>query len=974
MDHLSPAKHPPAEHHLTYEDWVLTETHFVPQQLNYKETVFTIGNGYLSTRGSVEEGYPGFNAVTLINGVYDEIPIFYTELANCPNWLPVAIWVDGERFRLDRGRFTQYKRQLNLRSGLLRRQLRWQSPKGKTLDLVFERFASQADQHVLALRCQITPVDFEGRFRVQAGIDGTPENEGFNHWIILDQGYNAPAVATDSHSVWLQVRTRKSCIELGMAAALTVTGTDANIANASVAEAPTLAATFKAGPGQTVTLDKRVTVLTSRETEKPLTAAQRKLSQLTDYDQLLQEQQQAWAALWNTSDIEIQGDVRSQLVTRYNLFQLLIAAPRYDNSVSIPAKTLSGFGYRGHVFWDTEFFLLPFFIHTQPSIARNLLTYRYHTLPGARRKASHYGYRGAMYAWESADTGDDVTPRWGMPNDPYAEDIRIWVRDREVHISSVIPRGIWWYWYSTQDHIWMRDYGAEIILDTALFWSSRVEYDVQREHWVILDVIGPDEYHEENVDNNAFTNRLVQWHLYTALEVYDWLGKNFPAKAAQLTEQLQLTARRIARWKDIAENMWIPIDSRTGLIEQFDGFFQLEDINLLEYEPRNRSMQAILGIQGANQRQVLKQPDVLMLLYVMGIFSDTDYGSEILKTNWDYYGPRTDVTYGSSLGPAIQGLVAAGVGDVEKAYEYFELAALVDLENNRGNTAEGIHAASCGNIWQAIVFGVAGIKFTENGPQATPHLPPLWTRLKFKVHWRGEWCSFDIQADMEQKTIRAAIFDLDGVITDTAEFHYKAWQQMADEEGLPFDREKNDAIRGLSRRASLMAIVGVGEASAEKTRNYSETQITEMMERKNRYYKSSIKDINADNLLPGVKTLLHELKEAGIKLAIGSGSKNAKTVLDQLGIADEFEVIADGYSVERSKPFPDLFLHAASQLGVKPEQCVVFEDAAAGVEAALAGKMYAVGIGEEDRLSAANVVLPGLDNVHWSDLQRKLTD
>jgi beta-phosphoglucomutase len=954
----------PTDPHSLYQDWLLTETQFAPDQLNYKETVFTIGNGYLSTRGSLEEGYPGSNSATLINGVYDDIPIFFTELANCPNWLPLTICVEDEEFRLDRGELVSYQRQLDLRRGLLSRKLRWRSPKGKTLDIACERFASQADQHVLALRWQITPIDCEGDFKVQAGIDGTPENDGFNHWVILDQGHDAGG--DGSPSVWLRVRTRKSRIELGMATQLTLAGAEGRIHDASVAEAPTLAATFHAAAGQTVTLEKTVTVLTSREVPNPQATAREKLASLLPYAELLAVQERAWAEIWQKSDIEIEGNSQAQLILRYNLFQLLIAAPRHDDRVSIPAKTLSGLGYRGHIFWDTDFFIFPFFIFTQPEIARNLLSYRYHTLEGARRKATHYGYRGAMYAWESAATGDDVTPRWGMAENPYGEDVTISCSIREIHISSVVAQAIWWYWYSTQDDEWMRDCGAEIILDTALFWSSRVEYDVKRECWSILGVIGPDEYHD-NVNNSAFTNRLVQWHLEKALQIYDWLEQAFPEKAVQLTEKLQLTAKRRRRWQDIAEQLWIPYDPETGLIEQFEGFFKLEDIDLSQYEPRTSSMQAILGIQGTNRRQVLKQPDVLMLLYLMGLSPETDYGPEVLKKNWEYYAPRTDLTYGSSLGPAIQGLVAAAVGETEKAYEYVRLAALVDLEDNRGNAADGIHAASCGNIWQAVIFGVAGVKFSESGPTANPQLPPTWKRLKFKLHWRGRWHDFDLQPAVgrARSEIRGFVFDLDGVITDTAEYHYQAWQKLADEEGLPFDRQKNEALRGLSRRDSLLRIVG--------DRQYSEAQLQEMMERKNRYYLEFIQNLSPANLLPGAMAFIDELRAAGLKIALGSGSKNARTIIDRLGIANRFDAIADGYSVQRSKPAPDLFVHAAEQLGLNPAQCVVVEDASAGIEAARAGGMYSLGLGPAARVGAADAVLPSLEGAHWAALKAALS-
>ncbi|HEY9662043.1 MAG TPA: beta-phosphoglucomutase, partial [Allocoleopsis sp.] len=509
----------PTSSNLVYTDWIVSEPHFNPEQLHTRETVFTIGNGYLSSRGSFEEGMSRAVAVTLIHGVYDEVPIVYTELANCPDWLPLSISVEGERFQLAQGELLSYERQLDLRRGVLSRSLRWRSPKGKVLDLRFERFASLADTHVLAVRCQITPINFSGSIKVQASINGYAENQGFNHWERLDQG-------EADHSVWLQTRTRSSHIELGMAFQLHLTGTEADLEGISTPAYPTLETTFSASLGQTITLEKLVTVFTSREVEQPVVAAQTKLQTLTSYTDLLAAHEQAWEQVWQRCDIVIEGDNQAQVAVRYNLFQLLIAAPWQDDRVSIPAKTLSGFGYRGHVFWDTEIFLLPFFTYTQPEVARNLLTYRYHTLDGARRKAKNYGYKGAMFAWESADTGDEVTPRWAIPNDPYAADVRIWCRDREVHISAMIAYAAWNYWLITQDNEWLRDYGAPVILESAVFWSSRVELNAKAERYEIRDVIGPDEYHEY-VHNNAFTNRMVQWHLEKALAVYDWLQAHY---------------------------------------------------------------------------------------------------------------------------------------------------------------------------------------------------------------------------------------------------------------------------------------------------------------------------------------------------------------------------------------------------------------------------------------------------------------
>ncbi|MBD2296052.1 beta-phosphoglucomutase [Anabaena sphaerica FACHB-251] len=949
------------KHDFIYTDWILIENQFQPNQLHARETIFTIGNGYLGTRGTFEESYPRALSATLIHGVYDDVPVVYTELANCPDWLPLVVIIDGERFRLDQGKILEYNRELDLHQGVLSRSLRWRSPTGKTIDISFERFASLADHHVLGQRCQLTTVDFHGLIEIQGSINGYPENKGFNHWEGLDQGKS-------DKGFWLHSRTRYSRIDIGMAAKMTISGVEAAMQVNTAPGYPSISATFFSEPRQTVTIDKIVTVFTSQDVVEPVSAAQEKIAQLPDYITLRDANQEAWAEVWQQSDIVIEGDSKAAFAVRYNLFQLLIAAPRDNNRVSIPAKTLSGFGYHGHIFWDTEIFILPFFTFTQPALARNLLTYRYHTLDGARRKAIHYGYQGAMYAWESAVTGDEVTPRWALPSDFYGEDVRIWCRDREIHISSVIPYAAWYYWRVTGDDEWLRDYGAEIILDTAIFWSSRVEFNPQTQRYEIRSVIGADEYHEL-VHNNTFTNRIVQWHLEKACIVGDWLRRSFPEKATELEKKLQLTDEIRNHWQEIINKIWIPYDPETGLLEQCEGFFQLDDINLADYEPRQKSMQAILGIEGANNHQVLKQPDVLMLLYLMRESAEFPYSKKILEVNWDYYAPRTDITYGSSLGPAIHAILAADLGKTQEAYERFMQAAMVDLEDIRGNSNEGIHGASAGGIWQAVVFGFGGIQFTDHQPAANPHLPPGWTRLKFKLYWRGKWHDFDLRSTSPPPhlpNIRGAIFDLDGVLTDTAEYHYQAWQKLADEEGLPFNRQANEALRGISRRASLMLMIG--------DRRYSDTQIQEMMERKNDYYVELIQNITPDNLLPGAVSLLDNLRQAGLKIALGSASKNARVVVEKLGISDKLDAIADGYSVQKPKPAPDLFLFAAQQLGLPPQQCVVFEDAAAGIDAALAAGMWAVGMGPPERVGNAHIVLPCLDGMTWGKLQGKFRD
>jgi kojibiose phosphorylase len=721
-------------------NWLVREAEFRRTALRPQESVFTIGNGYLSTRGAFEEGILGDLPATLIYGVFDDAPIVETELANAPNWLPLTPAIGEERVQLDTGRLLSYERVLNLRNGVLTRTFRWQSTAGQTVDIRYERFISLADQNVMLVRCQITPVDFSGPVALHAALDGTVDNAGFQHWNKVEQGQ------TDRQTIFLQSATRATGIMLCEAARLQVDGaTEAAYEVYQRENVPTVVARFQAKQGQTITAEKAVTLFTSYDVGRNTrTAALAKLAEVTErgptYNRLLEASAQAWAGYWADSDVEIVGDDEAQVATRHMLFQLLIAAPRGDEYVSIGAKTLSGFGYRGHVFWDTELFILPFFTFTRPQIARNLLLYRYHTLGGARRKAREGGYKGAQYPWESAMTGDEVTPRWvpapaGHPDGQ--QQVRVWTGDIEIHISSDIAYAVWQYWQATGDEAFMIRYGAEMILDTAVFWGCRAEWNGTAEHYEFTNVIGPDEYHE-HVDNNFFTNYLVKWHLLLALDIMAWLRQRDPAKAAELTERLGLTPTTFDHWRHIVDKLYIGRAPDGQVFEQFEGYFARRDVDLATLEPRDRSVQSLLGLKATNETQVLKQPDVLMVLYLLS----GEFDEATLRANWDYYTPRTDLTHGSSLAPGIQAILASRLGDPELAYRFYRQAALIDLQDLRLNTEHGIHGATAGAVWQAAVFGFGGLRLTPQGVTAAPRLPAHWQRLRFKVYAHGEQREF----------------------------------------------------------------------------------------------------------------------------------------------------------------------------------------------------------------------------------------
>ncbi|MBN8636835.1 MAG: glycoside hydrolase family 65 protein [Anaerolineae bacterium] len=727
--------------------WEIVELDFSPDELLHYETLFTIGNGYLGTRGAFEEGYPGDTPVTLVHGVYDHTPgMLVPELVNVPNWLPINIYIDGAPFKLitkttdfmrpPDGVVLGYRRALNMRRGVLTREVLFRAPSGNIVRLEFERFASLHDIHVLAQRVRITAVDGNAHIRVESAIDADVTNAGVPHYL--------PEFTLDDRgdTIGVELKTQQSKYIVGVASRLV---SPHRIQTGSTEKRPYTVTSFDLAQEDWVVLDKFSSIYTSRDALSPLETAQGKIAEAASvgYEELRARHEAEWAKYWETSDIHIDGDEEAQRALRFTTYHILIPAPRLDERVSIGAKTLSGLGYKGHVFWDTELFCVPPLLLTQPKLARNLLMYRYHNLPGARHKAQANGYDGAMYPWESTDTGEETTPQWSDPQ-PDGTKIRIWTGDSEQHISTDIAYAIEKYWRWTGDDEFLTQYGAEMILDTAVFWGSRVEEKNGR--FEISQQIGPDEYHE-NIDNSVFVNRMVVWHLQTAFAVLDWLKAHAPADHQRLVEALKLTPERLALWLDITQRMYLPFDTNEGIHVQFPGFFDMEYIPVPHYTPRIGSVQAMLGHARTIQTQVIKQADVVMLMALLGEHIGVPEGfsvREVMLNNWNTYYPRCD--HGSSLSPAMHAWTAARLGLIETAYELFDHAVHIDLHDNKGNVRDGIHAAACGGVWQAIVFGFCGLHIDAAGqPAVDPRLPEHWRSVTFTVYYRGEKQTFTVK-------------------------------------------------------------------------------------------------------------------------------------------------------------------------------------------------------------------------------------
>jgi kojibiose phosphorylase len=715
--------------------WTIRRT-APPAPDHHLETLFTIGNGHIAVRGTTLEARPGEEAASFMHGVWDDMPVCRTELANLPHWWQIDITANGQPLR---DRVGESYLSLDLRTGTLRRVLTWRPDPATELAITDERFLSLADPHTGAVRVSVTVTRGQAEVRLRAGLTGHVDNLGLRHWDITGQ----TAAITDQARLALATRTRATSI--GLAVAASFAAGDATYDTCDAWGQPAVTATRTLAEGATLTATKLVILASTAETPDPAAYADDRLreAETAGWSGLADANRRAWAEVWATSDIVIDGDPAAQLAIRYNLFQLVIAAPRIADS-SIGAKTLSGFGYRHHVFWDTELFMLPFFTLTQPELARRLLDYRWRRLPGARRKAAAGGKRGARFPWESAGTGDEVCPSWvENPADP-AHLVRIWTGDLELHLDADIAYAVDQFWRATGDDAFMRERGAELIADTATYWADRAEWGA--DGWYhFRDTMGPDEFHE-HVDDNLFTNQLAVWHLDTADRVLGWLEARYPADAAALAARLGIDQSTRELWRRVASRIAPPV-VRDGVSEQHAGFFDLTEVDFaLARDPRRTlSMQQVYGIDGTALTQNLKQPDVLMLAYLFPEhFTETEF-----LANYHYYDPRTDHELGSSLGPAISAIIAARAGDTSAAYGHFCRAARADLDNVRRNAGDGIHGASAGGLWQAVVFGFAGLELREDGWSTRPRLPAAWTRLRFTFLRRGVPQTVVLTAEIE---------------------------------------------------------------------------------------------------------------------------------------------------------------------------------------------------------------------------------
>lgn len=708
-------------------NWSLLEEGINPAREHEIESILALGNGYIGTRASIAETGRASHTSTFAAGIYvmDSGDCeLGPRLAVLPNWSHVDVIVEGRQLSFEAGRLLDHRRLLDLRHGVLWREWRQQDESGRVTSLKYLQLASLADRHLFLQSVAVTAENYAGKISLITRL--VPSR---------DTHAQTPQMA-EPMAMLLRVSTNEVAIASKSAIGDLVGFRE--IIGEGDCKGIAERWSWDARLGETARLDRIVTVFTSRDAVSPAKAASDHLTAnaARDFQPLVLAHVEHWRRKWEAAEIQITGDVQAQRALRFAAYHLIAAVNPADEFVSIGARGLTGEAYRGHVFWDTDIYMLPFYTFTDPAAARALLMYRFHTLDAARRKAKAHGYEGALYAWESAATGEEVTPKSVVM--PDGRVLMIQTGEREHHISADIAYAVWQYWRASGDDVFMFAAGAEILVETARFWASRAQ--VERDGAHIRQVIGPDEYHEM-VDDNAYTNAMAVFNLERAAATVDMLRHARASDLKELVARIGLTEEEPGTWRALAVKLVTGFDPATMLFEQFAGYFHLEEVDVAKHDGCATPIDVRLGPERTRQSKVIKQADVVALSALLW----DGWSRAVHEANFEYYEPRT--AHGSSLSPAIYALVAARLGKDALAQKYFCQAAEIDLANNMGNAAGGVHLGALGGLWQAAVFGAAGLRAREDGLGIDPHLLPGWAEMTFPVQWRGRSLRLRLQAD-----------------------------------------------------------------------------------------------------------------------------------------------------------------------------------------------------------------------------------
>ncbi|HVO41623.1 MAG TPA: glycosyl hydrolase family 65 protein, partial [Aggregatilineales bacterium] len=696
---------------------------------------------------------PGLEG-TYLNGFYESQVIQYPEVAyafaknsqtmlNVTNGKVIRLFLDDEPFTLGTGTVKDYRRVLKLRDGVLERELIWRSPGGKEIKLAVKRLVSLQHKHLAAIRYQVTPLNFSGTIRLVSELDGDVTNLTSEDDPRRGSGLKGRVLsverseASGGYGVLVQ-RTTNSHLVLACAMENVLeTKAPHDLSSFTGEFTAEVEYTVRAVQNQPIRLDKFIAYVTTQDYDEGelLDAARPELTRAKQagFEALEQEQIDFLRAFWADADIVITGDTALQQGIRFNIFHLLQAVGR-DGKTNICAKGLTGEGYEGHYFWDTETFVVPFFLFNDPTISRRLLEYRYNTLPKARRRAREMSHKnGALFPWRTIN-GDECSAYFEAGTAQY-------------HIDADIALAVKRYVEATQDERFLLDGGAEIVFETARLWVQLGAFMPRKgSRFCINEVTGPDEY-SALVNNNCYTNLMAKENLHYAWSTAQWMKANAPTEYQRLAAKIQLEDGEPAAWQQAADRMYVPYDDETKLYLQDDSFLDRvpwdfantpEDAYplLIHYHP--------LVIY---RHQVCKQADLVLALFMLGDKFTTDEK----RRNYDFYERVT--THDSSLSTCIFSIVASEIGYYDKAYRYFMNTARMDLDDYHGNTKDGVHIANMAGTWMCLVNGFAGLRVYDGMLRLNPYLPGGWEDYSFKLHFRGRLVSVTVNRAQTHYTL-----------------------------------------------------------------------------------------------------------------------------------------------------------------------------------------------------------------------------
>jgi len=727
-----------ADVYFVVDPWKVIEKGFDPAYSRVSESVFSLANETMGVRGCFDEG----GSVDSLRGAYVN-GVFEMEQLNrsyrgiidkshfmipCAEWLMTRIVLDGETLDLGKVQFSDFTRELDMRAGTLKRSFVWTTASGKAVKLNFLRFVDMVHRERAYQRIIFEPLNFSGCVEFATDVSFDTMHEGRQKCFWQDA-----RVEAEGGRMLLQARTGQSGQEVFAGAVMDIPAA----AEASTdAKSATIAASIPLEMGKETHVDKRVVILfdgTEGDALWQSGMATLSASEKISLDDALLAQRAYWDAWWNTSDICIESAnealdasvAAEQQGIRFCSFQLAQTYNGGSMRHNIGAKGLTGEAYNGHAFWDTEACCLPFYLFTNPDAARNLLQFRYNTLPMAIERAKMLDCTGACYPIATLN-GDEACALWQHAS-------------LQLQPSTAVAYGIWHYVHLTQDEDFLWECGAEMLLQIARFMASRVEKGGKSGKYGYYGVMGPDEFHMM-VNNNAYTNYMGMRTLAYAAEVLADMQRKQPAAYAALAEKTALDADEITRWRHIADNMYIP-QTEEGLIEQHDGYFDLPHTDINAIPMSEFPLYDHWSYDRIYRSDMIKQPDVLMFLYLY----NSSFSQEVKRTNYDFYEPRT--IHESSLSPAIHSILAAELDKMDEAVRFFGYATRLDLDNYNRNTREGLHITSIVMAWANIVYGFAGLRSDDEQLRFAPRLPDRWKRLTFSVMYRGRVIRICMEAE-----------------------------------------------------------------------------------------------------------------------------------------------------------------------------------------------------------------------------------